>query len=334
MPARLDRLPWARFHWMVVIGLGTVWILDGLEVTIVGSIAARLTEPGQRDRAQSEPGIGTAGSIYVAGACVGALFFGQLTDRFGRKRLFLLTLVLYLVATVATRVRVERPVLLRLPLLHRRGHRRRVRSDQLGDRRADPRPRTRPRGPDYQRLVLARRRGRSRRPRSSCSTPASSPPISAGGSPSASASCSASRSCSSGATCPRARAGCSSTAARRRPSGSSTRSSTTCDARPGQELEEPRDAIDVRQRKTIPFSTIARWPFRAIRGAPRSASRCSSARRSSTTRSRSTWARSSSSSTASATGSVAVLLRALRARATSSGRCCSGACSTPWAASR
>jgi MFS family permease len=101
VPARLDRLPWSRFHWMVVIGLGTVWILDGLEVTIVGSIAARLTE--------EDSGIGlsasqtlTAGSIYVAGACAGALFFGQLTDRFGRKKLFLLTLVLYLVATVAT----------------------------------------------------------------------------------------------------------------------------------------------------------------------------------------------------------------------------------------
>jgi MFS family permease len=101
VPTRMDRLPWSRFHWMVVVGLGTVWILDGLEVTIVGSIGARLTEP------DSGLGLGasqvlTAGSIYVAGACVGALFFGQLTDRFGRKKLFLLTLVVYLVATVAT----------------------------------------------------------------------------------------------------------------------------------------------------------------------------------------------------------------------------------------
>jgi MFS family permease len=101
VPARLDRLPWSRFHWLVVIGLGTVWILDGLEVTIVGSIAARLQEEGSGLELSASQVL-TAGSIYVAGACVGALFFGQLTDRFGRKKLFLITLVLYLVATVAT----------------------------------------------------------------------------------------------------------------------------------------------------------------------------------------------------------------------------------------
>ncbi len=101
IPSRLDRLPWSKFHWMIVIGLGTVWILDGLEVTIVGSIGQRLTEKGSGlvlDASQ----IGTAAAFYVAGACVGALFFGQLTDRFGRKRLFLLTLGVYIVATIAT----------------------------------------------------------------------------------------------------------------------------------------------------------------------------------------------------------------------------------------
>src|SRR4051794_14221623 len=101
VPARLDRLPWSRFHWMVVIGLGTVWILDGLEVTIVGSIAARLTSKDS-GLGLSDSQVLTAGAIYVAGACVGALFFGQLTDRLGRKKLFLATLVLYLVATIAT----------------------------------------------------------------------------------------------------------------------------------------------------------------------------------------------------------------------------------------
>jgi MFS family permease len=101
IPARLDRLPWAKFHWLVVIGLGTVWILDGLEVTIVGAIAPRLTEKGS-GIAISTAQIGTAAAFYVGGACVGALFFGQLTDRFGRKRLFLITLGVYILATLAT----------------------------------------------------------------------------------------------------------------------------------------------------------------------------------------------------------------------------------------
>jgi MFS family permease len=101
IPARLDRLPWAKFHWMVIIGLGTVWILDGLEVTIVGSIAPRMTESGS-GIAITTAQIGTAAAVYVAGACVGALFFGQLTDRFGRKKLFLITLALYIAATLAT----------------------------------------------------------------------------------------------------------------------------------------------------------------------------------------------------------------------------------------
>ena len=101
IPARLDRLPWARFHWRVVIGLGIVWILDGLEVTIVGFLAPTLVEPGSGIEL-TEANIAMAQAIYVAGACIGALFFGQLTDRFGRKRLFLITLSLYLLATVAT----------------------------------------------------------------------------------------------------------------------------------------------------------------------------------------------------------------------------------------
>ncbi|MEU4828254.1 MFS transporter [Actinomadura sp. NPDC023710] len=106
IPARLDRLAWTRFHWRIVIGLGTVWILDGLEVTIVGSIAARMTEPGSGiDVASGD--IGTAAAFYVAGACLGALLFGQLTDRFGRKKLFMITLGLYVVATVATAFATE-----------------------------------------------------------------------------------------------------------------------------------------------------------------------------------------------------------------------------------
>jgi MFS family permease len=101
IPARLDRLPWSKWHWMIVIGLGTVWILDGLEVTIVGSIATRLTEKGSRI-SLTDSQIGQAATCYVVGACLGALFFGRLTDKFGRKKLFMITLALYLVATVAT----------------------------------------------------------------------------------------------------------------------------------------------------------------------------------------------------------------------------------------
>ncbi|ORB70153.1 MFS transporter [Mycobacterium scrofulaceum] len=101
VPARLDRLPWSRFHWRVVIGLGGVWILDGLEVTMVGNVSARLTEKGSGIDLNAAQ-IGMAAAFYIAGACLGALFFGHLTDRFGRRNLFMLTLAVYLVATVAT----------------------------------------------------------------------------------------------------------------------------------------------------------------------------------------------------------------------------------------
>ena len=107
VPARLDRLPWSRWHWTVVIGLGTVWILDGLEVTIVGNIAGRLSEPGSGLPITSAQVTGTAAALYVAGACVGALFFGRLTDRFGRRKLFMVTLAVYLAATALTAVSFE-----------------------------------------------------------------------------------------------------------------------------------------------------------------------------------------------------------------------------------
>ena len=101
IPGRMDRLPWSRWHWMVVFGLGLVWILDGLEVTIVGSMSDALKD-GQTGLGLSSFQIGVAGAVYVAGACLGALFFGQLTDKLGRKKLFLITLGVYTVATVLT----------------------------------------------------------------------------------------------------------------------------------------------------------------------------------------------------------------------------------------
>ena len=100
IPARLDRLPWSRWHWLVIIALGVTWILDGLEVTLVGSIAGALTSKDTLGLTTSQAT--AAGSFYLAGAVPGALFFGYLTDRFGRRKLFMITLGVYLIFTVAT----------------------------------------------------------------------------------------------------------------------------------------------------------------------------------------------------------------------------------------
>ena len=100
IPARLDRLPWGRFHTLVVVALGITWILDGLEVTLVGAVAGALKESPVLRLSSTE--VGMASSAYLAGAVSGALFFGWLTDRLGRKKLFFITLALYLAATAAT----------------------------------------------------------------------------------------------------------------------------------------------------------------------------------------------------------------------------------------
>jgi MFS family permease len=99
VPGRLDRLPWSRWHWRIIIGLGTVWILDGLEVTVVGNIAGRLAQRGSGISISTAQVTTWAAALYVAGACCGAFFFGWLTDRQGRKKLFMLTLAVYLTAT-------------------------------------------------------------------------------------------------------------------------------------------------------------------------------------------------------------------------------------------
>ncbi len=100
VPARLDRLPWGRFHTLVVAALGITWILDGLEVTLAGALSGALKESPVLRFTNAE--IGLAGSAYLAGAVLGALFFGWLTDRLGRKKLFFITLAVYLTATAAT----------------------------------------------------------------------------------------------------------------------------------------------------------------------------------------------------------------------------------------
>lgn len=100
VPARLDRLPWTRFHGLVVAALGITWILDGLEVTLAGSVAAALQESPRLHLTAQQ--VGLTGSAYLVGAVLGALYFGQLTDRLGRKRLFNVTLGVYLAATALT----------------------------------------------------------------------------------------------------------------------------------------------------------------------------------------------------------------------------------------
>ena len=100
IPARLDRLPWGRFHTLVVAALGVTWILDGLEVTLAGSLAGALKDSPVLHFTNTD--VGFASSAYLAGAVLGAVFFGWLTDRLGRKKLFFITLTVYLIATAAT----------------------------------------------------------------------------------------------------------------------------------------------------------------------------------------------------------------------------------------
>jgi MFS family permease len=98
VPARLDRLPWSRFHWLVVAALGITWILDGLEVTLVGSLSGAIAQSPSLHLSGGR--IGLSASAYLAGAVSGALGFGWLTDRLGRKKLFSVTVAIYAIATV------------------------------------------------------------------------------------------------------------------------------------------------------------------------------------------------------------------------------------------
>jgi MFS family permease len=100
IPARLDRLPWSRFHWLIVVALGVTWSLDGLEVTLKGAVSGVLQEPGTLHLTAAE--IGAIASFYLTGAVVGSLVFGWLTDRLGRRLLFFVTLGVYLTGALLT----------------------------------------------------------------------------------------------------------------------------------------------------------------------------------------------------------------------------------------
>ena len=100
VPQRMDRLPWSSWHWLIVTALGVTWILDGLEVTLAGALGGILKNP--HALALTDQQVGYSNSCYLAGAVVGALVFGYGTDRLGRKKLFYVTLIVYLISTAAT----------------------------------------------------------------------------------------------------------------------------------------------------------------------------------------------------------------------------------------
>ena len=205
IPARLDRLPWTRFHTLVVVALGITWVLDGLEVTVAGSIAGALQESPVLHFTAAE--VGLVGSAYLVGAVTGAVLFGYLTDRFGRKQLFMVTLGHLPDGDGGDRIVLGFLELRRVPRSDRRRHRRRVHGDQLGDPGTDTGALSRPHRSRDQRQLLARRGiGRRRRHRLSAAR-ASCRRIGAGAPPSASARSSGWSSWACGSSFRKARAG-------------------------------------------------------------------------------------------------------------------------------
>src|SRR5947209_847123 len=99
VPARMDRLPWTRFHWLVIIGLGVSWILDGLEIQIASTVGTVLQDRHTLHLTTGD--VGTMGSIYLFGEVIGALVFGRITDMVGRKKMFVVCLGIYLIASGA-----------------------------------------------------------------------------------------------------------------------------------------------------------------------------------------------------------------------------------------
>jgi MFS family permease len=110
IPQRMDRLPWSNWHWLVVTALGITWLLDGLEVSIVAALGPVMTHPSTLGLTESE--VGLAASAYLTGSVFGALLFSYLTDRQGRKKWFMITLLLYLAATMLTALAWDLPSLM------------------------------------------------------------------------------------------------------------------------------------------------------------------------------------------------------------------------------
>ena len=161
IPAQLDRLNWTPFHTRMVAGLGAAWILDGLQITIASSVTGALqSQPETLGMSSTE--IGLIASVYLVGQVIGALYFGRLSDRLGRKRLLIFTLLLYLLGTGAAAFVTGNHTgwllsLLRDPVHRRHGDRRPVRGDQLRDRRDDADEVPRPSRHLDQRQLLGRR---------------------------------------------------------------------------------------------------------------------------------------------------------------------------------
>ena len=152
IPARLDRLPWSRFHWLVVWALGITWVLDGLEVTLIGAVSGVLQEPDVMNFTPAE--IGFIASTYLLGAVSGSLFFGYLTDRWGRKRLFFITLAVYLVGVLLTALSWDMWSFSFFRFMTGAGIGGEYAGHKFGHRRADPGGISRTRGHHHQRKLL------------------------------------------------------------------------------------------------------------------------------------------------------------------------------------
>ena len=334
VPARLDRLPWSRFHWRCSSASAPCGFWTASRSPSSGRSRPGSPSPAAGLHAHQRGHRHRRGAFYVAGACVGALVFGQLTDRFGRKKLFMLTLGHLHRRDRATALAFAPWYFFLTRFLTGDGHRRRVRRDQLGDRRADPRPHARPGRPGHQRLLLGRLGGRRRvelvparhrrvrrRRRLAAGVPARRDP----------------RPRDPGGA--QARTGEPALAVHprhgpRRPKGRRRTSNATWPGRPARNCPNRTSEITVRQRSRIPFREIAARPRSATtRGARCSAWRCSSARRSSTTRSRSTSGRCLAT-TQGASEQVPLFLVFYAARQHARPGHCSGGCSTRSAASR